>query len=137
VPVLVLGLGVDMRYAAGASLMAVIATSCGAAATYVREGFTNVRIGMFLEVATTLGAIGGASLAAVAPGSGVAVIFGVVLLASVYWSARPELGAKCEMGRKFPLKKPFGRRPKGLILHQIGATRHRWNFLRPACGAGR
>jgi uncharacterized membrane protein YfcA len=89
VPLLVLGLGVDLRYAAGASLVAVIATSSGAAATYVREGYTNIRIGMFLEVATTVGAIGGASLAAIAPGSVVAVIFGVVLLASVYWSGRP------------------------------------------------
>lgn len=89
VPLLVLGLGVDLRYAAGASLVAVIATSSGAAATYVREGYTNIRIGMFLEVATTLGAIGGASLAAVAPGSAVAVVFGVVLLASIYWSSTP------------------------------------------------
>jgi uncharacterized protein len=89
VPLLALGLGVDLRYAAGASLVAVIATSSGAAATYVREGYTNVRIGMFLEVATTLGAIGGAALAAIAPGSAVALIFGIVLLASVYWSGRP------------------------------------------------
>jgi uncharacterized membrane protein YfcA len=78
VPLLVLGLGVDLRYAAGASLVAVIATSSGAAATYVQEGYTNVRIGMFLEVATTVGAIGGASLAAVASGSAVAVVFGVL-----------------------------------------------------------
>src|SRR6476469_3076331 len=67
VPLLVLGFGVDLRYAAGASLLSVIATSSGAAASYVKEGYSNVRIGMFLEVATTLGALAGAALAAVLP----------------------------------------------------------------------
>ena len=55
VPALTLALGVDMKYAIGASLVSVIATSSGAAAAYVREGFSNIRIGMFLEIATTLG----------------------------------------------------------------------------------
>src|SRR4029078_1229015 len=64
IPLLVLGFGVDIRYAVGASLVSVIATSSGAAASYVREGYTNVRIGMFLEAATTLGALAGAWLAA-------------------------------------------------------------------------
>src|ERR1700731_4838286 len=66
-PVLTLFLGVDIRYAIGASLVSVIATSSGAAAAYVREGFSNIRIGMFLEVATTIGAIAGAYLAAFVP----------------------------------------------------------------------
>src|SRR6201997_204085 len=60
VPMLVLLLGVDIRYAVGASLVSVIATSSGAAAAYVREGFSNIRIGMFLETATTIGAVLGA-----------------------------------------------------------------------------
>ena len=63
-PLLTLALGVDIRYAIGASLVSVIATSSGAAAAYVREGFSNIRIGMFLEIATTLGAVAGAVLAA-------------------------------------------------------------------------
>src|ERR1041384_1834387 len=50
----------DLRYAIGASLFSVIATSSGAAAAYVREGYSNIRIGMFLEIATTLGALLGA-----------------------------------------------------------------------------
>ncbi len=54
-PVLALFLGVDLRYAIGASLVSVIATSSGAAAAYVRDGYSNIRIGMFLEIATTLG----------------------------------------------------------------------------------
>src|SRR6478672_4273493 len=63
VPVLTLFFHVDIRYAIGASLVSVIATSSGAAAAYVKEGFSNIRIGMFLEIATTVGALFGAFLA--------------------------------------------------------------------------
>jgi uncharacterized protein len=63
VPLLVFSFGVDIRYAMGASLISVIATSSGAAAAYVREGYSNLRIGMFLEIATTAGAMFGAYLA--------------------------------------------------------------------------
>jgi len=83
VPLLTLGFGVDIRYAVGASLVSVIATSSGAAAAYVKEGFTNTRIAMFLQVFTTLGALLGAFLAGVVSGSVIAIIFGVVLLYTV------------------------------------------------------
>ena len=86
VPLLTLGLGVDIKYAIGTALVAVIATSSGAAAAYVREGFSNVRIGLFFEIATTLGALLGAFLASRTPTSAIAVIFGVVLLTSVAFS---------------------------------------------------
>ncbi len=86
-PVLTLLLGVDIRYAIGATLISVIATSSGAAAAYVREGFSNIRIGMFLEIATTLGAVLGAWLATRASTSALGVIFGLVLLYSA-WLAR-------------------------------------------------
>lgn len=85
-PALTLLLGVDLRYAIGASLVALIATSSGAAATYVRDGLTNIRIGMFLELATTVGAICGAMLAGVIPTSTLAIVFGAVLLYSA-WQA--------------------------------------------------
>ncbi|MBM3462909.1 MAG: sulfite exporter TauE/SafE family protein, partial [Armatimonadetes bacterium] len=49
VTMLVLFFGVDMHYAMGASLVSVIATSSGAAAAYVREGYSNLRVGMVLE----------------------------------------------------------------------------------------
>src|SRR5262245_60429142 len=88
VPFLTLAFKVDMRYAIGASLISVIATSSGAAAAYVKEGFTNMRVGMFLEVATTLGALLGAFLAARIPNSAIAIIFGLVLLHSAYLSSR-------------------------------------------------
>jgi len=86
VPLLTLFLGVDIRYAIGASLVSVIATSSGAAAAYVKEGFSNIRIGMFLEMATTFGALFGAALAARIPTSLIAVIFGTVLIYSAYLS---------------------------------------------------
>ena len=89
VPLLSLAFGVDIRYAIGASLVSVIATSSGAAAAYIREGFTNLRIGMFLEIATTLGALAGAFLATRLSPDTVAVVFGVVLVASAYQSSRP------------------------------------------------
>src|SRR5512142_147220 len=82
VPLLTLGFGVDIRYAIGASLVSVIATSSGAAAAYVREGFSNIRIAMFLEIATTLGALVGAYLAGLLPTSVIAIVFGVVLFFS-------------------------------------------------------
>ncbi|MGP8050956.1 MAG: sulfite exporter TauE/SafE family protein [Desulfobaccales bacterium] len=89
IPLLTLGLGIDIRYAIGASLVSVIATSSGAAAAYVKEGFSNIRIGMFLEMATTLGALFGAALAAIISTAFIAVIFGAVLVYSAYLSTHP------------------------------------------------
>ena len=88
VPLLVLVFGVDIRYAIGASLVSVIATSSGAAAAYVREGFSNIRIGMFLEIATTIGAVAGAFLAARVSTGAIGVVFGLVLLWSAVLSSR-------------------------------------------------
>jgi uncharacterized membrane protein YfcA len=86
VPLLTLVFHVDIRYAIGASLISVIATSSGAAAAYVREGFSSVRIGMFLEVATTIGAIFGAFLATRVPTRALTIVFGAVLLYSAWLS---------------------------------------------------
>ncbi len=86
VPLLTVVFHVDIRYAIGASLISVIATSSGAAAAYVREGFSSIRIGMFLEIATTIGAIFGAFLATRMPTRALAIIFGVVLLYSAWLS---------------------------------------------------
>ena len=90
-PALTLLLGVDIRYAMGASLVSVIATSSGAAAAYVREGFTNIRIGMFLDIATTFGALLGAFLASRTPTSILALVFGIVLLHAAWQSSRGPL----------------------------------------------
>src|ERR1700728_109322 len=88
VPVLALLFHVDLRYAIGASLVSVIATSSGAAAAYVREGFSNIRIGMFLEIATTLGALVGAFLTAMVSTKAIGIVFGIVLLYSAVASFR-------------------------------------------------
>jgi len=88
VPLLTLAFGVDIRYAIGTSLISVIATSSGAAAAYVSEGFSNIRVGMFLEIATTIGAIAGAVVAAYLKLSWIAIVFGLVLLYSAYESVR-------------------------------------------------
>jgi uncharacterized membrane protein YfcA len=90
VPLLALFFHVDIRYAIGASLISVIATSSGAAAAYVREGYSNIRIGMFLEIATTFGALAGAYLATRVPTAWIGVIFGLVLLYSAYLSSRKQ-----------------------------------------------
>jgi len=89
VPLLTLFFKVDIRYAIGASLVSVIATSSGAAAAHAKEGFSNIRIGMFLEIATTLGALRGAVLATKVPAAAIAIIFGLVLVYSAYLSKRP------------------------------------------------
>lgn len=82
VPVLTIAFGVDIRLAIGASIISVIATSSGAAAAYVRDRLTDLRVGMFLELATTSGAVIGALLAAVAAPQLLLVLLGIVLLAS-------------------------------------------------------
>jgi uncharacterized membrane protein YfcA len=89
VPLLTIFFKVDIRYAIGASLVSVIATSSGAAAAYVKEGFSNIRIGMFLEIATTLGALCGAFLATMVSTRSLAIIFGLMLLYSAYLSRKP------------------------------------------------
>lgn len=96
VPLLALVFGVDIHYALGASLISVIATSSGAASAYVREGYTNMRIAMFLEIATTTGAVIGASLTTVLPPAIIAVIFGAALIYSAYLTShQPKNNAEC------------------------------------------
>jgi uncharacterized membrane protein YfcA len=121
IPLLVLAFRVDWNYARGAALVSVIATSSGAAAAYVREGYTNLRVGMFLEMATTTAALGGAVVATIlarvefGPNI-VSVIFGLVLIASAYLSSRPRheapldsnpdrLAAKLRMDSSYPTLK--------------------------------
>ncbi len=88
VPMLTLLFHVDIRYAIGAALVSVIATSSGAAAAYVKEGYSNMRVGMFLEVATTVGALVGAAVALHLHVSVIAIIFGLVLIYSAFSSLR-------------------------------------------------
>ena len=88
VPLLTIGFGIDIRYAIGTSLISVIATSSGAASAYLKEGLLNIRVGMLLEIATTLGAIAGTAIALFAPVQAISILFGLVLLYSALVSFR-------------------------------------------------
>jgi uncharacterized membrane protein YfcA len=90
VPLLTLAFGIDLRYAVGISLVCVIATSSGAAIAFLRDGYVNVRLGLLLEMATTVGALTGAFLASYVAKSAIGIIFGVMLLTSAYLSTRPK-----------------------------------------------
>lgn len=113
IPLLTLMLHVDIHYAIGASLVSVIATSSGSAAAYVKEGLTNIRLGMFLEIATTAGAFTGAIIAIYIPTQFIAILFGAILLFSAILSLRKKaqeviqeetyLSKKLKLGGSYPL----------------------------------
>ena len=102
-PVLTVFLGIDIKYAIGASIVSVIATSSGAAIVYVRDSITNIKIGMFLEIATTIGAITGAFISGLFSTKYLYVIFGILLLYSAFAM----------------LKKKNQELPKNVINHPI------------------
>lgn len=123
IPLLTLGFGVDMRYAIGAALVTSIASSSGAAAAYIKEGITNVRIGMFLEIATTTGAVLGAIVAMYLDKMYIAIIFACVLIFSAVRSIRkkeenPEDFAKegDKLGVKLKLNGSY-KTPDGVTVH--------------------
>lgn len=111
-----LGVEIDMRYAIGAALVTSIATSSGAAAAYIKEGITNTRIGMFLEIATTTGAVLGAVIAIYLDKKWIALIFGAVLIFSAVRSLMKhdenidhsekgdKLGEKLKLNGSYPTK---------------------------------
>jgi uncharacterized protein len=125
-PALTLLMGVDLHYAMGASLVSVIATSSGAAAAYVKEGFSNIRVGMFLEIATTLGAVAGAHLTTAIPASGLAIIFGCVLLYSAWHSLRqhnePAGAAPDPLATKLKLNGHYPG-PQGPVCYTVGRVK--------------
>ncbi len=89
VPVMTLALGIDIKLAVAASIVAVVATSTGSGAASVRRGVANTRLGMFLEVATSIGGISGAFIALAIGADLLAVLFGVALLAAIPFMLRP------------------------------------------------
>jgi len=97
IPALTLFLHIDFRLAAGASIVSIIATSSGSAATYVKDRLSNIRVGMFLEILTSVGAVCGAFLAGMVKGSALYIVFALVLLYSLIPMGRKilaELGLK-------------------------------------------
>jgi uncharacterized membrane protein YfcA len=109
VPALTLLLKIDIRYAIGASIVSVIATSSGAAASYVKEHMTNLRVAMLLEMATTTGALAGAFLAGVLGGKWLFIIFGVVMgLTALDMLRGKRAGAEAGAERRDPLADRLG-----------------------------
>lgn len=119
IPALTLFLHVDFRIAAGASIVSIIATSSGSAATYVKDRLSNIRVGMFLEILTSVGAVCGAFLAGLVTGSALYVVFALVLIYSLYpmgkkialelgWRVRPFGEYKGGDGRPDPLASKLG-----------------------------
>ncbi|KLT63841.1 sulfite exporter TauE/SafE family protein [Pedobacter sp. BMA] len=112
IPLLTLVFHVDIRYAIGAALLASIANSSGAASAYVKEGITNIRLGMFLEIATTVGAVMGAVIAVYTPTNTIAILFGSILLFSAAMTIRKKnqdalqhgslLAAKLKLNGSYP-----------------------------------
>lgn len=102
-PALTLLFGLDIRYAIGASIVSVIATSSGAAVAYIKDRITNIRIGMFLEIATTIGAITGAYLSGIINTTYLYIIFGALLLFSALTM----------------LKKVKSELPSGVVTHPM------------------
>lgn len=110
IPMLTLAFHIDIRYAIGASLISVIATSSGAAAAYVKEGISNIRLGMFLEIATTCGAVVGAILAVYTPTKFIEILFAVILVVSAILSLREKQ------------EKPLSGKSKWTQLLRLGST---------------
>ncbi|WP_442590567.1 sulfite exporter TauE/SafE family protein [Pedobacter sp. AW31-3R] len=122
IPLLTLVFHVDIRYAIGAALVASIATSSGSASAYVKEGITNVRLGMFLEIATTAGAVVGAILAIYTPVNIVAILFGVMLIFSAAMTLRKKHeGALAEGSKLSYILKLNGSYPtkEGIVSYNL------------------
>ena len=112
IPLLTLAFRIDFHYAIGAALVASIATSSGSASAYVKEGMTNIRLGMFLEIATSVGAVLGAVIALWMPTNAIAVIFGVVLFFTAVMQNRQKVDHVGVKGSALAMKlKLFGSYP--------------------------
>jgi hypothetical protein len=132
-PALTLLLGVDIRYAIGASLVSVIATSSGAASAYVRDGLSNIRIGMFLEMATTAGAICGALLASKTPTNALAILFGIVLLHAAWQVTQAQKGhpreqAKDPLAEHLQLNGVYAA-PEGTINYRVSRAKSGFGLM--------
>jgi len=123
IPLLTIILNVDIHYAIGASLVSVIATSSGSAAAYVKEGITNMRLGMFLEIATTTGAMVGAILAIYIPTHYIAILFGLILISSAIISLQKKVEhitvQKSYLAQKLKLNSSYPT-PAGVVEYSVG-----------------
>ncbi len=131
IPILTIFLGVDIHFAIGASIVSIIATSSGAAATYVKDKITNLRIGMFLETGTTIGAIVGAAIAAYLSAMILEAIFGTILIVSLVPIVR-------KFGEEIPPVQELKGLAKRLNLHgsynDVKSGRTEYNATSPGKG---
>lgn len=122
IPLLTLVFHVDIRYAIGTALLASIANSSGAATAYIKEGITNIRLGMFLEIATTAGAVAGALIAVFMPVNAIAILLGVVLIFSAAMTMRKknvhaeQTGSKLSYALKLNSSYPT---PNGVVNYKL------------------
>ncbi len=137
IPVLTLCFGVDFHYAIGGALVASIATSSGSGSAYVKEGITNVRLGMFLEIATTIGAVAGAIVAVWLNNSVIAIIYGLVLILTAAMQQRQKSDHEgivgSEMARRLRL---FGSWPQKDGTQKAYELRHVGGGFSVMLGAG-
>jgi len=137
IPFMTLALGVQIKVAIATSLIGVIATSSGAASVYVRDHLTNLRLAMFLEVATTLGAITGALVALSVPGEDLYVVFGIVVLYAAVTMLRVRETARqraYQAGDESPLTKYLNL--SSVYFDQEDQGVYRYRVERPLAGFG-
>ena len=134
IPILTLFYGVDLHYAMGASIVSVIATSSGAAAAYLRTRLSNVRVGLFLALATVSGALVGAGLAGVVPVRALQLLLGLALGYSAFATMRqlrvelPESSEPDPLALRFGLEGTYYDAPLDREV-KYRATRVRQGFL--------
>src|SRR6059058_4887988 len=138
IPFMTLALGIDIKVAIATSLIGVIATSSGAASVYVRDHLTNLRLAMFLEVATTLGAIAGALVGLGAPDFYLYLVFGVVVLYAATTMVRVRETAKERAYRGGGKESPLTKRLKlsSVYFDQEDQGVYRYRVERPVTGFG-
>src|SRR2546422_8071050 len=138
IPFMTLALGIDIKVAIATSLIGVIATSSGAASVYVRDHLTNLRLAMFLEVATTLGAIGGAVVGILVPNVYLFLTFGVVVLYAAASMVRVAETAKDRAYRSGDEERPLVKRLNlsSVYFDQEDQGVYRYRVERPGAGFG-
>ena len=145
IPILTIFYGVDLHYAMGASIISVIATSSGAAASYLRTGLSNLRVGLFLVMATISGALVGALLAGVVPVRALELILGLALSYSAFTTIRqlhdelPEHLSEDRLALRFGLEGRYHDlrlRARGGLSSRSGWPRASWPCSGRACSPG-
>src|SRR5213083_3704613 len=138
IPFMTLALSIDIKVAIATSLIGVIATSSGAASVYVRDHLTNLRLAMFLEVGTTLGAIAGAVVGILVPNVYLFLTFGVVVLYAAASMVRVAETAKDRAYRGGEEERPLVKRLSlsSVYFDQEDQGVYRYRVDRPGAGFG-